>query len=112
METPSENPPNGGAWAAVLAAGIGCAAIGLLVDLAEGSKSFSAALTLSKAVGDLSGKTTLGIVCWLIAWVLLHWRWRRREIASPGRVAVITGVLVLVAMIAVFPPFFGLFSND
>ena len=49
--------PNGGAWAAILAAGVGCASIGLLIDLVEASKSFSAALTLSKAVGDLSGKT-------------------------------------------------------
>jgi hypothetical protein len=111
METQSENTPNGGCWAAVLAAGIGCAAIGLFTDLAEGSKSISAALTLSKPVGNLSGKTTFGIACWLLVWGILHLRWRRRDLASPGKVATLTAIFILLAMIAVFPPFFGLFSR-
>ena len=104
--------PNGGAWAAILAAAVGCASIGLLIDLAEASKSFSAALTLSKAVGDLSGKTTFGIACWLGAWTVLHRLWRRRDFAVPGRIAAVTLVLLAIAMLAVFPPFFGLFSGD
>jgi hypothetical protein len=104
--------PNGGAWAAILAACIGCAAIGLMVDLAEASKSISATLTLSKAVGDLSGKTTFGIACWLAAWAVLHLLWRRRAFAAPGRIAAVALVLVAIALMAVFPPFFGLFSGD
>lgn len=112
MEIQSKGTPNGGCWAAVLAAGIGCAAVGLFTDLAEGSKFFSAALTLSKPVGNLSGKSTFGIVCWLIAWGILHLLWRRRNLASPGRIAALTLALLLIAMIAVFPPFFGLFSGD
>jgi len=111
METQSETTPNGGSWAAVLAAGIGCAAIGLFTDLAEGSKFFSAALTLSKPVGNLSGKTTFGIACWLISWGVLHLRWSRRDLASPGKVEALTAALLLLAMIAVFPPFFELFSG-
>ena len=111
METSGQNLPNGGSWAAVLAAGIGCAAVGLFTDLAEGSKTVAVALTFSKPVGDLSGKTTLGIACWLIAWGLLHRSWRNRHFASPRRVAVLTAVLVFVALIAVFPPFFDLFSG-
>ncbi len=112
METQASNTPDGGSWAAVLAASIGCAAVGIFTDLAEGSKAFSAALSFSKAVGDLSGKTTLGIACWLVAWGILHLRWRRRDLAAPGRVATLAIVLMLIALITVFPPFFGLFSSD
>jgi hypothetical protein len=111
MEEQSGHIPNVGAWAAVLAAGVGCASIGLLIDLAEASKTFSAGLTLSKSVGDLSGKTTYGIICWLAAWAILHRLWRRRGFAAPGRVAAITVVLLVIAMTAAFPPFFGLFSS-
>jgi fluoride ion exporter CrcB/FEX len=112
VENQDGNTPDGGSWAAVLAAGIGCAAIGILTDLSEASKLISSALSISKQVGDLSGKTTLSIVCWLIAWALLHFRWRRRDLATPGRVAALTIVLVLVSLIGVFPPFFKLFSSD
>ena len=112
VDAPPEKSPDGASWAAVLAAGIGCAAIGLCTDLAEGSKRFSAAFTLSKAVGDISGKTACGIACWLIAWGILHLRWRGRNLANPGWVAAFAAALVLIAIIAVFPPFFGLFSRD
>lgn len=112
MENQAGDTPDGGSWAAVLAAGIGCAAIGVLTDLSEASKSFSSALSFYRPVGDLSGKTTLGILCWLLAWGFLHLRWRRRDLAAPGRVAALSIVLILVALIAVFPPFFELFSCD
>ena len=111
METEAKSTPNGGAWAALLAAGIGCAAIGVFTDLAEGSKSIGAMLTFSKPVGNLSGKTTLGLVVWLIAWGLLHLRWRHRDLGSPGRIAALAIALAILAMIAVFPPFFELFSG-
>jgi hypothetical protein len=111
MEKQSGHIHDGGAWAAILAGGIGCASIGILVDLAEASKTFSAKLALSSSVGDLSGKTTYGIACWLAAWAILHLLWRRRDLAAPGRIAAVTVVLLIIAMIAAFPPFFGLFSN-
>jgi hypothetical protein len=111
MKTEVKYTPNGGSWAAILAAGIGCATIGVLTDLTEGSKSFSAALTFTKPVGDLSGKTTLGIACWLTAWGVLHLSWRRRDLSAPGRIAALTIALVLAAMLAAFPPFFELFSG-
>ena len=112
MEAQSADTPNGGAWAAVLGSGIGCATIGLLTDFAEASKSFSARLSLVKPVGDLSGKTTFGVAVWLIAWALLHWRWRKRDVAAPGRVAALTVALVLIALIAVFPPFMDQWARD
>ena len=102
--------PNGSAWAAILAAGVGCAVFGLLVDLAEASKAISAALNFYKPSGDLSGKSTIAVVVWLIAWAVLHARWKSRSIQSAGRIMAITLVLILLTLIAVFPPFFELFA--
>ena len=110
MTNTSEKIPNGAAWAAILAAGIGCAAVGFFIDLAEGSKFFFDALKFYEPVGNLSGKTILGIVVWLIAWAILHARWKNREIASPGKITAITLILIILALIATFPSFFLLFA--
>jgi magnesium-transporting ATPase (P-type) len=120
MGTPGESTektiprifPNGPIWSGILAAGIGCTALGALVDLAEASKSVSNALNFYNPTGDLSGKTLLAVIIWLVAWVVLHARWRNREIQSPGKIMMITLVLVFLALIAVFPPFFSLFASD
>jgi hypothetical protein len=106
----SENIPTGPVWAAILSAGIGCFAFGLLVDLAEASKGFSNALNLHNPTGDLSGKSTLAIAIWLIAWAVIHTLWKNRTIQSPGKITAITATLIVLAMIAVFPPFFSLFE--
>ena len=102
--------PNGAGWAAILAAGIGCAAFGLVVDLAEGSRFLFDKLNFYAPVGNLSGKTILGIVVWLSAWAILHARWKDRDFAAPGKIIVITLVLIALALLATFPLFFGLFS--
>jgi len=103
--------PNGAAWAAILAAGIGCFAYGVFIDLGEASPRWSNALNFYNPVGNLSGKTTLGIVVWLIAWVILHLRWRKRDLARPGRVTTIAVVLILLGVIASCPLFFELLTR-
>ena len=55
---------DGPVWAAIISASAGCAAFGLLVDLAEASKSFSNALNFYNPTGDLSGKSTVAVVSW------------------------------------------------
>jgi len=102
--------PNGAGWAAVLAAGIGCAALGLCVDLAEGSRFLFDKLNFYSPVGNLSGKTILGVVVWLSAWAILHARWKSRDLAAPGKIAVLTLILLALALLATFPLFFGLFA--
>jgi hypothetical protein len=102
--------PNGPAWACILAAGVGCATLGLTVDLAEASKSVSNALNFYKPAGDLSGKTIVAMIIWTIAWGSLHARWKNRSIQSPGTIMAVVVILILLALIAVFPPFFGLFA--
>ena len=103
--------PDGAAWAAMLAAAIGCATLAFLIDLAEASKSISKHLSFYGPAGDLSGKSTLAIFIWLIAWFILHLRWKNRRIASPARVTAVTLTFILAALIASFPPFFELFAG-
>jgi hypothetical protein len=106
----SEATPDGPIWAGVLAAGIGCAALGGLVDATEASKAVSKALTFYTPTGDLSGKTVVAIVIWLAAWAILHGMWRHRNIRSRGAILAVTLILIVLAIVAVFPPFFGLFA--
>jgi len=113
MSTESSTPrilPNGPVWAGILATGIGCASLGALVDLAVASKSVSNALNFYNPTGDLSGKAALAVIIWLIAWAVLHVRWKNRDIQSPRKIMAITLLLILLALIAVFPPFFELFA--
>jgi hypothetical protein len=113
MDTPDaivKRLPNGCAWASILAAGAGCAAFGLLVDLAQASKPVSNQLNFYKPSGDLSGKTIVAIVLWLIVWVILHARWKNRNIESSGKIMALTLILILLALIAVFPPFVDLLA--
>jgi hypothetical protein len=104
--------PTGAAWAAILAAGIGCLTIGLLADLTEAYKPASRALNFYNPTGDLSGKTTLAIIVWLAAWGVLHAQWKNKRIQSPGRILLVTLVLIGLAIVAVFPPFFELFAAE
>lgn len=114
MPTPStlsDTAPNGPIWAGILAAGIGCAAFGGIVDLAEASKAVSNALNFYRPTGDLSGKTTVALVVWLLAWAGLSVAWKRREIRAGGAVLTITLLLVLLSIVAIFPPFMELFAR-
>ena len=98
--------PNGSAWAAVLGAAIGCASFGLLVDLAEASKTCSKLLNFYNPSGDLSGKSTVAVAIWLISWFILHSCWKNKEIASPGWVITTSIGLLLLALLTTFPPIF------
>lgn len=98
-------PTNGAALAAFLAAGIGAFGMGLVVILAEAD--LLAAPPLYAPAGGVSGRTTLATVIWLIAWVVLHHRWTRRQHA-PGRVHAVTVTLILLGLLLTFPPVWGL----
>jgi hypothetical protein len=98
---------NGAAMAAYLAAGIGAFAMGVFVILNEAG--IYAAPVLYGPAGGVSGRTTLSIVVWLVAWFLLHRRWSGRRVESGG---VFTATLVLIALglVACFPPVWGVFG--
>ena len=96
---------NGTALAAFLAAGIGAFAMGLVVILNEVGL-FSAPALYSPA-GGVSGRTTLAAAIWLVAWAVLHRRWKDRRV-EPGRVHAATVALVLLGLLLTFPPVWGL----
>ena len=101
---------NGAGASAILAAGIGSAALGvftLLTDAFNGIKSF---LTFYMPTGALSGVTTSTIVIWLAAWFMLAKKWNGREVALT-RVNVIAFVLLTVGFTLTFPPFLDLLQG-
>ncbi len=96
--------PNGGAIAAVMAAGIGAFAMGLLVIASEAG-IFSVP-TIYGPSGGLSGRSTLAVIAWLIAWGIMHARWRNQNVAV-GRALGWTLVLVALGVVMTFPPVWG-----
>ena len=96
--------PNGGAAAAILAAGLGCFALALLAFAGDASKAIAHRLTLYVPTGPLSGVTTLAIVVWLAAWFLGHRLWHSKTVAI-RRAALASLVLVILAFLLTFPPF-------
>jgi hypothetical protein len=66
-----------------------------------------AAPALYGPAGGVTGRTTLAIVVWLLAWGGLHARWRSREVA-PQAVFIWTVVLIGFAVLGTFPPLWGL----
>jgi hypothetical protein len=105
--TPHAGEPNGAALAAFLAAGIGAFAMGAFVLLAEAG--IFAAPTLYGPAGGVSGRTTFAVVTWLIAWAVVHLRWKGRHV-EPAGVWATTLVLVAFALMATFPPVWGIFG--
>ena len=110
MVTETSNMPvlvdaNGAAMAAVLASAIGSLAMGGLVLLNE------AGLFVAPAVygpaGGVTGRTTFAVIVWLIAWAVLHARWKSREVA-PRPVFTCALVLVGLGVAATFPPLWSL----
>lgn len=103
--------PTGPIAAVMIAAGIGALVLGILVILAESSESFADSLAYSDRVGPLSGKTIWAVVAFLGSWGALTAVLRRREI--PLRTAaVIMIVLLALAYLATFSPFFELFAPE
>ena len=96
---------NGSAMAALLSGGIGAFAMGAVVLLNEAG--LFAAPTLYAPAGGVSGRTTLATIVWLIAWAVLHNRWKSREIA-PGGVGAVTLLLVAAGILGTFPPVWAL----
>jgi hypothetical protein len=105
--TDAMEPPNGAAMAAFLGAAIGAFALGLIVLLNE--MGVFTAPTLYGPAGGVSGRTTLAVVAWLLAWAVLHVRWREREVAARP-VGIAATLLIALSMLATLPPVWGLVS--
>jgi len=95
---------NGPGAAAVLAAGIGGLALGLLALAGDAFPAVAGALNVWKPTGPLSGVTGAAIVIWLATWLVLGAAWRRRKL-SMGPVAGATAVMMIAGLLLTFPPF-------
>jgi hypothetical protein len=103
--------PEGAISAAILAAGIGATALGVVTVLAEASTTVKNWLAWSTAVGPLSGKTIVAVLVWLLSWAVLHAMLRTRP-TETGRALTIALVLIGLGVVGTFPPFYQLFAAD
>jgi hypothetical protein len=102
--------PEGPIAAAIIAGGVGAAALGLFTTLAEASTGVSDWLAWSDRVGPLSGKTIVAVGVWLVAWAVLHVALRRRPYET-RRALVVSLVLIALGVLGTFPTFFQLFEE-
>ena len=105
-----EDKPEGPIAAAIIAGGIGAAALGLFTTRAEASESIRSWLQWSDAVGPLSGKVLMAVLVWLVAWAVLHLALRNRPYET-RRALVISLVLIGLGVLGTFPLFFQAFSG-
>jgi hypothetical protein len=103
--------PNGPAVAVMLATGIGALVLGVLTLLSEASEGVHEFLEFSERVGPLSGKTIFAAAAFLLSWGGLHIALRGRNVAWRTALAALL-VLVAIALVLTFPPFFQLFESD
>lgn len=105
----AETTVDGGAASALVSAGVGSAALGIVTVLAAASKAFASSLAWVVPAGPLSGKTTVAVLVWLLSWAWLNRRWNERRLDF-GRVIVWTAVLIALGFLGTFPPVFELFE--
>jgi len=95
--------PNGAGAAAILAAGIGCGALGILAFAGDASDALGKALSWYNPTGTLCGVTTLAILVWLGSWFVLNRLWQGRNVAM-ARVNFASFALLILAFLITFPP--------
>jgi len=100
--------PSGPGAAAILAAGVGCFALAVLAIAGDKSALVKSSLIFYRPTGPLSGVTTVATFIWLLAWAILEWRWRKREVAA-GRVNALALALLALGLVLTFPPVADLF---
>ena len=102
--------PNGPGAAAILAAGIGCAVLGLFALLGDAFAGIGNFFKFYNPTGPLSGVTISAIVIWLTAWYVLDKKWGAREVKM-GRVSIVAFVLLAIGFALTFPPIMDLLQG-
>lgn len=110
LRTDEDTVPNGSGGAAILAAGIGCAGIGILAFAGDASNAIGSLLNFYNPTGTLSGVTTVAIIVWLVAWFALNRVWRGRTV-SMTLVNVLAFAGLAVGFLLTFPPFMDLLQG-
>lgn len=111
MNQDTNEKVNGPVSAALLAGGIGSAAMGLVTLIYEiNDKSpFAKSMTWYKPVGGLSGKSSWAIIIFFVSWAILHYVWKDKE-TDFARISSIAIALMVVGLLGTFPPFWELFK--
>jgi hypothetical protein len=100
--------PNGSGAAAVLSAGIGAFVLAVLAIAGDKSAFMKRNLNFYMPTGPLSGVTTVAILVWIFAWVMLEWRWRTKTVPIKQiNLAALT--LLGLSLLMTFPPVVDLF---
>ncbi len=110
MSRTNDEIPNGAGGAAILGAGIGSAALGILAFWGDASDSMGKALNFYNPSGTLSGVTTLAIVIWLVAWFVLNRLWRDKTVGML-KINVVSVALLAAGFLLTFPPFMDLLQG-
>jgi hypothetical protein len=95
--------PSGPVAAAILSAGIGCCALGILAVIGDDSAAATHWLTFYLPTGPLSGVTTTAMLVWLLSWLILARRWRSKTVAIT-KVNTLAFVLLGLSLLLTFPP--------
>ena len=106
MNTPESTIPaipNGSGAAALLSAAIGSFVLSVIAFAGDKSVPIKNSLNFYKPTGPLSGVTTIAILVWLLTWVILEWRWRKRSLTINRIIGISIGLLVL-SILLTFPP--------
>ena len=106
----SDALPNGPGAAAILAAGIGSAALGVFALTNDAFPAINRFFTFYTPTGGLSGVTTTAIVVWLIAWFALARRWSGQTVAM-AKVNLAAFALLAVGVLLTFPPVMDLIQG-
>jgi hypothetical protein len=93
---------NGSGAAAILAAGVGALALGVLAVAGDKVAAVGRWMIFYRPTGPLSGVTTTAIVIWLGCWGALEWRWGRRSV-DVGRICWVALGLLAVGVLLTFP---------
>lgn len=108
MECTHPHHKDGVALAAIMAAGIGAAVLGLATILATASPFVKDLLNWWAPAGPLTGKTGAAVLAWLISWGALHLYWRARELPF-GQIYAWAMLLIALGWLGTFPPIFERF---
>ena len=107
-ELPKPLLTNGGALAALVAAGAGAFVMGILYTAATAAPAFGRLLTWYPPAGALSGMSAVTVLAWSLVWVVLHRSWSSRSLPSHRTLLIAFGLLLLGALLT-FPPLARLF---
>jgi hypothetical protein len=102
--------PTGPGAAAILAAGIGCAVLGVFALLGNEFNGIAGFFDFYSPAGPLSGVTTCAIAVWLATWFVLASIWADREIAI-GPVSAVALALLAIGFGLTFPPVVNLLRS-